>query len=121
MKAVLFSRFGRCGDAAEPVALRLLDGSFVQRMRRCDRRRVGLRVGRLRHRRFDPAAFAELRADRDQAHLGPCEPSRCVPLAASLDHIGPMTRSAADAGLMLEAMAGFDQNDPSTLSTPVDD
>jgi amidase len=30
------------------------------------------------------------------------------PLAASLDHIGPMTRSAADAGAILGAIAGFD-------------
>jgi amidase len=33
-------------------------------------------------------------------------------LAATLDHIGPMTRSAADAGAMLSAIAGADVNDP---------
>jgi len=33
-------------------------------------------------------------------------------LAESLDHIGPMTRSAADAGIILQAMAGLDPNDP---------
>ena len=33
-------------------------------------------------------------------------------LAATLDHIGPMTRSAADAGAMLGAIAGPDPNDP---------
>src|SRR5579883_3598161 len=41
------------------------------------------------------------------------------PLAASLDHIGPMTRSAADAGVMLEAIAGIDPNDATTLAAPV--
>lgn len=33
-------------------------------------------------------------------------------LAATLDHIGPMTRSAADAGAMLGAIAGADTKDP---------
>lgn len=44
-----------------------------------------------------------------------------LPLAASLDHIGPMTRSAADAGAMLAAMAGADPLDPTSLDAPVPD
>ena len=40
-------------------------------------------------------------------------------LAESLDHVGPMTRSVADAGIMLEAIAGFDANDPTSLPDPV--
>lgn len=43
------------------------------------------------------------------------------PLAGSLDHIGPMTRSVADAARMLEVMAGPDPLDPSTLPSPVPD
>ena len=42
-------------------------------------------------------------------------------LADSLDHIGPMTRSAADAGAMLGAMAGVDPLDPTSLEAPVPD
>jgi len=42
-------------------------------------------------------------------------------LAESLDHIGPMTRSAADAGIVLQAIAGLDPNDPTTLPNPVPD
>lgn len=42
-------------------------------------------------------------------------------LADSLDHIGPMTRSAADAGALLGAIAGLDPNDPTTLSALVPD
>ena len=42
-------------------------------------------------------------------------------LADSLDHLGPMTRSAADAGAMLGAMAGIDPLDPTTLEAPVPD
>ena len=40
-------------------------------------------------------------------------------LAQSLDHIGPMTRSASDAGVMLQAIAGHDPNDPTSLTAPV--
>ena len=42
-------------------------------------------------------------------------------LAASLDHIGPMTRSAADAGAMLAAIAGADPLDPTATPDPVPD
>lgn len=42
-------------------------------------------------------------------------------LAASLDHIGPMARSAADCGAMLGLMAGADANDPSALRDAVPD
>ena len=41
------------------------------------------------------------------------------PLADSLDHVGPMCRSAADAGAMLGVIAGADANDPTTLRAPV--
>ena len=40
-------------------------------------------------------------------------------LAESMDHVGPMTRSTADAGIMLEAIAGFDPNDPTSLPNPM--
>ena len=40
-------------------------------------------------------------------------------LAASLDHLGPMCRSAADCGAMLGAMAGADVNDPTASQLPV--
>jgi amidase len=41
------------------------------------------------------------------------------PLAESLDHIGPMTRTVADAARMLQVMAGQDPNDATTLAAPV--
>ncbi len=40
-------------------------------------------------------------------------------LAESMDHVGPMTRSVADAGIILKAIAGFDPNDPTSLPNPV--
>ena len=43
------------------------------------------------------------------------------PLGLSLDHIGPMTRSVADAAAVLQAIAGRDENDPTSLPAPVPD
>jgi len=42
-------------------------------------------------------------------------------LAGSMDHIGPMTRSAIDAAAMLGAIAGADPNDPTATREPVPD
>jgi aspartyl-tRNA(Asn)/glutamyl-tRNA(Gln) amidotransferase subunit A len=41
-----------------------------------------------------------------------------IPLSYSLDHLGPITRSAEDAALMLDAMCGRDPSDPTTLAAP---
>jgi aspartyl-tRNA(Asn)/glutamyl-tRNA(Gln) amidotransferase subunit A len=35
-----------------------------------------------------------------------------IPVAESLDHVGPMTRTVADSALVLQAIAGFDALDP---------
>jgi aspartyl-tRNA(Asn)/glutamyl-tRNA(Gln) amidotransferase subunit A len=43
------------------------------------------------------------------------------PNAVSLDHPGPIARSARDAGLLLQGMAGFDAADPTTEDVPVPD
>ena len=40
-------------------------------------------------------------------------------LAATLDHIGPMARSAADCGAILGVIAGSDPNDPTAVLDPV--
>ena len=40
------------------------------------------------------------------------------PLAASLDHVGPMARSAADCAAMFEAISGPDPRDPTCLAAP---
>jgi amidase len=42
-------------------------------------------------------------------------------LARSMDHIGPMARTAADAAALLGAIAGPDPDDPTALQDPVPD
>jgi len=42
-------------------------------------------------------------------------------LAASMDHIGPIARSAADAGALLGAIAGADERDPTAVPLAVPD
>jgi aspartyl-tRNA(Asn)/glutamyl-tRNA(Gln) amidotransferase subunit A len=37
-----------------------------------------------------------------------------IPLAASLDHVGPLTRTAEDCQLLLDAIAGYDAQEPSS-------
>ena len=42
----------------------------------------------------------------------------CYPLAWSLDHIGPMTKTVKDAAGLLEIIAGYDKNDPTSANVP---
>jgi aspartyl-tRNA(Asn)/glutamyl-tRNA(Gln) amidotransferase subunit A len=42
------------------------------------------------------------------------------PLSWSLDHVGPICRNVKDAALMLEAMAGYDVLDPTSVDWPTE-
>src|SRR5207253_283832 len=41
--------------------------------------------------------------------------SGVIPLSWSLDHLGPMARSATDAALMLQVIAGYDAQDLASI------
>ena len=43
------------------------------------------------------------------------------PLSWNLDHAGPLTRSVKDAALLLQLLAGYDKDDPSSANMAVDD
>ena len=42
-----------------------------------------------------------------------------LPLAESLDHVGPMTRTVKDAAIIFDAIAGYDHHDTTSLEVPV--
>jgi aspartyl-tRNA(Asn)/glutamyl-tRNA(Gln) amidotransferase subunit A len=42
-----------------------------------------------------------------------------IPLSWSLDHLGPICRTVEDSALVLAAIAGYDQLDPTTVDVPV--
>ncbi|HLZ41405.1 MAG TPA: amidase [Candidatus Sulfotelmatobacter sp.] len=49
-------------------------------------------------------------------------PSRgVIPLSLSLDHVGPLTATVADAAIVLQAIAGYDAADITTAEVPVSD
>src|SRR5450755_422515 len=49
-------------------------------------------------------------------------PSRgVIPLSLSLDHVGPLTSTVADAAIVLQAIAGYDSADLTTPNIPVAD
>ncbi len=52
---------------------------------------------------------------------GRCSRWGMVAFASSLDQAGPIARSVADAALVLQAMAGFDDKDSTSADVPVPD
>ena len=42
-----------------------------------------------------------------------------IPLSWTLDHVGPIAKTVEDAALILDAIAGYDEADPTTDDTPV--
>jgi aspartyl-tRNA(Asn)/glutamyl-tRNA(Gln) amidotransferase subunit A len=44
-----------------------------------------------------------------------------IPLSWSLDHVGPMARTVADAAIMLQAIAGYDPQETNSQRIPVPD
>jgi aspartyl-tRNA(Asn)/glutamyl-tRNA(Gln) amidotransferase subunit A len=44
-----------------------------------------------------------------------------IPMAWTLDHVGPICKTVEDAALMLGIIAGYDELDPTTVNAPVPD
>ena len=66
-----------------------------------------------------PAAFTGICGVKPT--YGRCSRWGVVAFASSLDQAGPMARSVEDCAIMLEAMAGFDPKDSTSLDMPVPD
>lgn len=64
-----------------------------------------------------PAAFTGIVGFKPT--YGRCSRWGVVAFASSLDQAGPMTRTVRDAAIMLEAMAGFDPKDSTSVNAPV--
>ncbi|MFC0685693.1 Asp-tRNA(Asn)/Glu-tRNA(Gln) amidotransferase subunit GatA [Novosphingobium clariflavum] len=64
-----------------------------------------------------PAAFTGTTGIKPT--YGRCSRWGVVAFASSLDQAGPMARSVQDCAIMLEAMAGFDAKDSTSLDLPV--
>jgi aspartyl-tRNA(Asn)/glutamyl-tRNA(Gln) amidotransferase subunit A len=64
-----------------------------------------------------PAAYCGITGFKPTYGLVPR--AGCLPLGFSLDHIGPMARSAMDCAVMLSVMAGHDPGDPAAQPFPV--
>jgi len=64
-----------------------------------------------------PAAFVGISGIKPT--YGRCSRWGVVAFASSLDQAGPMARDVRDCAIMLEAMAGFDPKDATSLQLPV--
>ena len=64
-----------------------------------------------------PAAFTGITGIKPT--YGRCSRWGIVAFASSLDQAGPMARDVTDCAIMLEAMAGFDPKDATSLQMPV--
>jgi aspartyl-tRNA(Asn)/glutamyl-tRNA(Gln) amidotransferase subunit A len=66
-----------------------------------------------------PASFTGITGIKPT--YGRCSRYGMIAFASSLDQAGPMARSAEDCALLLQAMAGFDERDATSLQQPVPD
>ena len=66
-----------------------------------------------------PAAFCGVTGIKPT--YGRVPKSGVVPLSRSLDHVGPLARSARDCALLLQVIAGHDPTDPRSANVPVPD
>ncbi len=105
------SAFGAVKNPGTRPACRRLVG----RQRRGRRRRPRAVGARHRHRRLDPPARRPLRPRWPEAHYGAISRYGMIAFASSLDQAGPITRTVADAALMLQHLHGADDRDMTSV------
>lgn len=66
-----------------------------------------------------PAAFCNITGFKPS--YGLISTRGVLPLAASLDHVGPMTRTVRDTALVLQSIAGHDPEDPGSARMEIPD
>ena len=109
MGSGVVSGFGPAGEIRG--IWRIQPRGLVERVRCGARRAHGAAVDRHRHRWLDSRAGHVLRHCRLKQTYGRVSRHGVTTLAWTLDHAGPMTRTVADAALMLQIIAGADGKD----------
>ena len=97
------SAFGPARNPHDPDAIAR---RIERRLGRQRRRRHGARHDRHRHRRLDPDSRRRLRHRRTQADARRDLDRRRRAAVATLDHVGPLARTVADAALVYRALLG---------------
>jgi aspartyl-tRNA(Asn)/glutamyl-tRNA(Gln) amidotransferase subunit A len=67
----------------------------------------------------NPASFCGISGLKPTYGLVSCYGA--VPLSTTLDHVGPLARSAEDCALILQAIAGYDPKDPNSADIGLSD
>ncbi len=93
-------------------------GHVIERIRRGDRSGPVLRGHRYGYGRIDSNAGVRNGIVGLKPTYGRVSRSGVMTMADSLDHVGPMARSVADVAIVLDAIAGRDPADPTSLVAP---
>ena len=106
------------GPTRNPWDLDAVRGRFEHGFGRCGRGRGGSRAHWAPTRRVRSETPRRGAASSDSSR--PTASCRCAvsSLGTSLDHVGPIARSAADCARILEVIAGVDPNDPTSEPFP---
>ena len=109
------------GEVHNPWNTARLAGGFIGRIGSVSSARNGPRRRRNGYCRLDclPAAYCGVVGLKPT--YGRVSARGVIPLAWSYDHVGPLTNSVCDAGLMLQVLAGYDAGDPASVDQPVAD
>jgi aspartyl-tRNA(Asn)/glutamyl-tRNA(Gln) amidotransferase subunit A len=109
------------GSVKNPWHLAYVPGGSSGGTAAASRGATGGERHRHRYGRLDPPAGGHVRRLRTEADVWRVSRYRLVAFASSLDQAGPFARTAEDLALLLNAMAGHDPRDSTSLDRPVED